>query len=386
MDISLQVLESLKHCPPDTIFLAAVSGGADSMAMLTALCEIPELRLYVLHVEHGLRPAQESQGDADFVRVFCKERGIKCFIKNIPPGKVADLAQRKKIGIEAAARFYRFKALYICAARLTAQVKSNIRILIAHTKDDALELSLMRILRGSGPAGLAIMPSETGDILRPLISVTREEVITYLKTKGIPWREDATNADDIFLRNRIRNRLIPLLNETFPSWKSGITAMAQTQSLTAKFITEEAKTRIKWETQPSEKGDPRLPNSSVAGKPVFFTDADNFFSQPLIIREEAIFLTIDELLTKNSRTVKRAVVRKFCEGVVTAADLGRVRVRRDGEKVIVSCRRKEFFEKGVSLLLNHRVHKIFLNLCVLCGLHSRICISIIYQSLPVKDL
>jgi len=348
------VLAALESCPPGTIFLAAVSGGADSMAMLAALSGLPSLtsQISVFHVEHGIRPAEESRGDAEFVRIFCEERKIKYRVKHIPPGKVAAFAQRKGIGIEAAARYFRHKALSaeavsLSSARLGAAylgeahsraacLRMNTAILIAHTKDDALELSLMRFLRGSGPAGLAAMPQSRGRILRPLLGLTRADVIEYLKAKDIPWREDATNTDEEFLRNRIRNRLIPLLDEAFPSWKTGIAAMAQTQSLAAAFIFSEAGNRIKWDIQ----------KSSIS------TETENFNTQPLIIREEAIFLAIDELLkdVKNARSVKRAVVRQFCSGLVNAADLGPVRITRDAGKITLSRKEKEFFERGVSFI------------------------------------
>ena len=342
----------LKNCPPETFFLAAVSGGADSIAMLTALCAvICKERLCCIHVEHGIRQPEESRGDADFVRSYCKKLGIKCRIVSIPQGKIAFSARRKGTGIEAAARFFRRKALFGEALKLG----ENTRILIAHTKDDLLETALMRVLRGCGPAGLAAMPAEKREnnkeqriILRPLLSVSREDVIGYLKVKGISWREDSTNTDEKLLRNRIRRRLVPLLNETFPSWKTGISNMAETQSFAADFIAAEAKQRIRWEFVDKPLNfHPTLP------VPCFSTDEEFFFTQPLIIREEALFLAIDRLLKgkKNINSIKRSVVRRFCEGKVNAADLGPVIVKREKGKIISSRKQKDFFESGTSLLI-----------------------------------
>ena len=386
-DFESAVTDVLSNCSPDTAFLAAISGGADSMAMLAALNQIfsfnhefAERQFSVLHVEHGIRPSQESCGDAEFVHAFCIKQGIKCSIKHIPQGKVAAFAQRKGIGVEAAARHFRHKALAAEAARLGEKVK----ILIAHTKDDMLETALMRVLRGSGPAGLAAMQSnlrfgansreqriEIDGICRPLLFITRAEVLAYLKAKGLPWREDATNADDVFLRNRIRNRLVPLLDEAFPSWRAGVSAMAETQSLVKDFIAEEARQRIKWVSQEISRRD--LPDHLKLARAVvrreaqrtqrgindfngiylLSTNTDNFFAQPLIVREEAVFLAIDELLKnkKNLRTVKRAVLRRFCQGSITAADLGKVRVKCDGGEIAVSLAKKEYFESGISRLV-----------------------------------
>jgi tRNA(Ile)-lysidine synthase len=317
------------------------------MALLVALLAlrsdgiIGKDALFCLHVEHGLRPAEESRGDAEFVRDFCKANGIKCRIENIPPGKIAALAQRKGIGIEAAARFFRHRALSKEANRLGDKTL----ILLAHTKNDLLETALMRILRGSGSAGLSAMPVKRGRLLRPLLKMTRADVIEYLKTKNISWREDSTNTDEKYLRNRIRRTLIPLLNEAFPSWESGIFSMAETQSLTAAFIANEANTRIKWQKIA------RNANSHAV-----FTEAKNFFAQEQIIREEAVFQAIDELLKnkKNPRPIKRAVVRRFCTGTVNAADLGPVKIKREEKRIILSLAQKEYFEKGISRLLRVR--------------------------------
>jgi len=323
------------------------------MALLTALLAlrdggvIGKDALFCLHVEHGIRPSEESKGDAEFVREFCKSNSIECKVKNIPPGRAAALARKKGIGIEAAARFFRHRAFSKEAGRLGEKTI----ILLAHTKDDLLETALMRVLRGAGSAGLSAMPEKRGRLLRPLLKMTRADVVEYLKAKNISWREDSTNADEKYLRNRIRRALIPLLNDAFPSWKSGVFNMAQTQSLTADFIASEAITRVKW--QEISRND--LKNRADSKFSVF-TDAENFFAQERIIREEAVFLAIDELLKnkKNPRPVKRAVVRRFCAGTVNAADLGPVKIIRDGKKIIVSRVQKEFFESGISRLLRVR--------------------------------
>jgi len=308
------------------------------MAMLAALSSVTDRqRLFCLHVEHGLRAPEESKGDAVFVRDFCEEQGIGCTIVSILPGEIESFARHKGIGIEAAARHFRRKALFEAAAKLGEETL----ILTAHTKDDMLETVLMRFLRGVGPAGLAAMPVRRGQLLRPLLSMSRAEVVQYLNDKNITWREDSTNKEEIFLRNKIRQKLIPLLDGSFPSWKSGVTGIAETQSLAADFLADEAKARITWEI--------------TAGG--VFTEAENFFSQPLIIREEAVFQGVNLLKkTQNTSredasnlrfasqssdkekisTIKRSVVRKFCSGFVNAADLGTIRVSRKKGKILLS--------------------------------------------------
>jgi tRNA(Ile)-lysidine synthase len=185
------------------------------------------------------------------------------------------------------------------------------------------------IIIGAGPAGLSGMPVRNGRFVRPLLETTREEVISYLKDKNIPWREDSTNTEDIFLRNKIRHRLIPVLNEFFPSWKKGIGSMAEIQSLAADFIGSEAENRICWETASSSRSS-------------FTTSESNFFNQSLIIREEAVFQGINLLSaqTVSVRGIKRYVVRDFCLGKMTACDLSLARITRKKGKIILAPAKK----------------------------------------------
>jgi len=343
------VTGAILYCPEGTTYLAAVSGGADSVAMLAALAAVREnnavFDLRCIHVEHGIRAEAESRGDAEFVKSLCKELHIQCKIVSIKPGRIAAVAKERGIGIEAAARLFRHRAWFREAKRLDA------RILVAHTADDALETTLMRIFRGAGPSGLAPMPASRGLIIRPLITLRRSDVIAYLTEKKLPWREDSSNSDIRFLRNHIRHRLIPQLSESFPNWRTTLMAFAETQSLAADFIQSEASARVLW--QPLE-------NSQC---PCLYADAGLFFAQPLIIREEALFQGIDALLSLArvsipSRTVKRKNIRRFSEGAISAADLGPVRIRKNSRQIILSPVPSPWslvpliHEYGFSLLIN----------------------------------
>ena len=369
MQFETDVSAALKDCPQGTVFLVAVSGGADSMALLVSLCAvIPKEKFICIHIEHGLRPAEESMGDAEFVREFCTANGVECRVRHIKPGKIAGTAKRKGIGIEAAARYFRHRALSKEAKRIEglnadgdASSGVNPFILLAHTKDDLLETVLMRVLRGVGPAGLAAMRSVSGRIMRPLLSMNRSDVIDYLKAKNISWREDSTNNDTQFLRNKIRHRLAPLLSESFSSWKKGVAALAQTQSLAAEFIGKEAEQRIKWEFFVKTSRQDAKTQSSQRKKEIEYVSTDEvvFFKQPQIIREEAIFNAINILFSSfaslrgnpTAKSVRRAVVRRFCEGKVNAADLGSVRVKRGNGKITLSKADKKHFERGFSRLI-----------------------------------
>jgi len=329
------------------VCLAAVSGGADSTAMLIALSAIlggdggPSFSLACLHVEHGIRPETESRGDAAFVRELCGNLDIPCRVVSIPPGKIAETARQRGMGIEAAARLFRRRALFQEARRIEAEGSGPVRVLIAHTRDDMLETALMRVLRGAGPEGLAAMPAKRGRILRPLLGLGRADVLAYLAAKNARWREDSTNADTAFLRNRIRRCLVPLLNESFPFWKSGLTAMAETQALAAAFIKGEARQRVRWE------------QGTEGSRPSLATDAGSFFSQSGIIREQALFQGIDHLLSgkKGPVRVRRRALRRFCEGSALAVDLGPLRARQESGRITLSAKKSNCFEYGFLLLI-----------------------------------
>jgi tRNA(Ile)-lysidine synthase len=339
---------SLGNCPGGEVFLAAVSGGADSTAMLAALVAVRPgagFVLHCIHVDHGIRPPEESRGDADFVVELCEKLAVPCRIISIPPGKIADAAKKWGMGMEAAARYYRRRAWNREARRIGASA-----ILVAHTRDDLLETVLMRVLRGSGPAGLAAMPARRGRILRPLLELGRAGVLRYLEEKNISYRTDRTNADNRFFRNAIRNRLVPLLDDLFPRWRGCLQNLAETQRLAADFLAAEAERRIRWEERAGE----------------LRAGAEGFFSRPAILREEALFLGIDRLLagapgfpggeagkagTGNPPRVKRRNLRRFSRGDCAALDLGRCRVRRTHSRVILAVAEPGVRETGFSLLI-----------------------------------
>ncbi len=183
--------------------LVAVSGGADSVALLLALRRLApdlELSLSVLHVDHGLRP--DARADAEFVVALCRAWAV--------PVTVARVTVAPEGSPEAAARAARYAALSREAARVGAQ-----RIAVGHTADDQAETVLMRLLEGAGPRGLAGIPPVRGRVIRPLIEIRRADAVAELEHAGVSWREDASNRDPRFLRARIRHQLIPHLRETY---------------------------------------------------------------------------------------------------------------------------------------------------------------------------
>ncbi len=205
--------------------VVGVSGGADSMALLHAFCSLREtlqLQLFVAHLDHGLRVS--SAEDARFVEDAAKALKVPVTVEHLP---VCELCEKEGWSLEEGARHLRYQFL-----EKTAQKYSASTVAVAHTADDQAETVLMRFLRGSGLAGLGAIPikRELGEVslVRPLLSLWRSEVMEYLKQHRIAYREDESNRDKRFVRNRIRHELIPLLQESFnPKLKESLVQLAQ---------------------------------------------------------------------------------------------------------------------------------------------------------------
>lgn len=197
----------------DLTALVAVSGGADSVALLRGLAEIRQAgpgRLVGAHFNHRLRGA-ESDADERFVAELCRSLGLECEVGRAD----ASLAVAGFDGREAAAREARYAFLQATAERLGARY-----VVTAHTADDQAETILHRIVRGTGLAGLAGMPRSrslgpAATLLRPMLVLRRADVTAYLAELEQPFREDATNADAGYTRNRLRHSLLPLLAEQY---------------------------------------------------------------------------------------------------------------------------------------------------------------------------
>jgi tRNA(Ile)-lysidine synthase len=221
----------------DVTVLVAISGGADSVALLSAMVRSKASgpgRLVAAHFNHRLR-GEGSDGDAQFVARYCESLGVPLELGSaedprVDLGNLAETsdASNPYAGLEESARGARYEFLTATAARLGARY-----VVTAHTADDQAETILQRILRGTGLPGLAGIPfarllSEATTVVRPLLAVTREEVLAYLRALGQGFREDASNADQGFMRNRIRHELLPLLSERYhPAVKNSLLRLGQ---------------------------------------------------------------------------------------------------------------------------------------------------------------
>ncbi|MCR4953422.1 MAG: tRNA lysidine(34) synthetase TilS [Treponema sp.] len=218
---------------------AAVSGGADSVALLFSLAELCKKSgagLFVISVNHFIRPDEETCGDFEFVRNLCErlyeqEFPVQFFPYELERGSVKVLAQEKCYGIEAAARELRYKAFesFINEQKLDA-------LCLAHNQNDNFETILMRFLQGASASSSGGIPRTNGKIIRPLLDISREQIEQYLVAKNESWRTDKSNFDENYLRNKIRRRLIPFLNENFDGWKKALLSGAEKANDDAEVI------------------------------------------------------------------------------------------------------------------------------------------------------
>jgi len=214
--------------PGDRVCVA-ISGGSDSTALLRLLHAanaLPKkalgIGLSAVHINHSLRGA-ESDADQAFVTDLCLALEIPLYLQTVD---TADFAATRKQTIEEAARGLRYEVF----RNLLLEAKAT-HILTAHTLDDQAETVLMKLLRGAWLEGLSaiapILETPPGQILRPLLSLRRETLRDYLRELNQPWREDSSNSDEAFTRNRIRATLMPALRAENPSIDTTLSNLAE---------------------------------------------------------------------------------------------------------------------------------------------------------------
>ncbi|MBI4323361.1 MAG: tRNA lysidine(34) synthetase TilS [Candidatus Omnitrophica bacterium] len=286
--------------------LIGVSGGPDSVALLHLLAGLKDdvrIRLAVVHVDHQLRP--DSQDDAEFVAGLARRFGLPATIVR---RDVRHESEARGLSLEDRARRVRYAAFQEIA---TAQAAT--RLALAHTADDQAETVLMRLLRGAGITGLAGIPMtrSLGDVtpppaasagggfapkaqalraaagggvtvIRPLLGVWRGEVLGYLRQHRLPFRQDATNRDPRFLRNRIRHELLPLLEREYnPQLKLLLNQLAEQCRTDAGFLSEAAQRYWKRVVKPQ--------NGHLA------IHQPRFLSQPKALQRQLIRLAIQQV-------------------------------------------------------------------------------------------
>ena len=299
--------------------LVCVSGGADSMCLLEALLAISPERGFgvsAAHFNHRLR-GEESLRDEIFVREYCDMRGVQYFIGE---GDIRAYAKKHNLGIEEAARKSRYNFFFAQAE----ETGSN-RIATGHTADDNAETMIINFARGAGTAGLSGIPPKRRDIrnpelrvpnahpksevvlIRPMLSVTKDEVMRFAAQRGIPFVDDSTNNLDIYTRNKVRHYVVPVLREINPKFAQTAEASSALLRADEEYISKVAdefiKTHVSHEAMESKKSELLTQRSNPIPYSLF----------PIPLRSQIASVDARQL-AELPFAVSGRVVRKLCHG------------------------------------------------------------------------
>ena len=213
--------------------IVALSGGADSVALLHVLYSLKEqynLKLYAAHLNHQLR-GEEADRDEQFCKILCEKYNIPLYRKSVPVGA---LAAKRKISEELCGREERYRFFEALSGALHAKVAT------AHNADDNAETLLFHLARGSALQGAGGIPPKRGVFIRPLLGCTRAQIERYCDANGLDYVTDSTNLRDDYTRNKIRHQLTPLLRELNPRWEQAAARFCESAAQAADFLDAQA--------------------------------------------------------------------------------------------------------------------------------------------------
>ena len=256
--LRLLLREKFGVCAGERIGVA-VSGGADSVALLHLFVELREVLgivVCVAHFNHKLR-GKASEADEKFVATLAAQHGLEFFVGR---ENIAAKAKRERANLEDAAR----RARYAFFEQLVKEGRVS-RVAVAQTADDQAETVLAHIMRGTGLAGLAGIHPQAGSVFRPLLAIRRAAPRAYLREKQQKWREDASNRDETRTRARIRHKLMPFLEKKFPGpVVEHLCLLAQLAREDNSFLDFAARTRVN-EVARENRAGISVPVSELAG-------------------------------------------------------------------------------------------------------------------------
>ena len=274
--------------------LVAVSGGADSLALLYILNHFSKdmgYELSVAHLNHMARGA-ESDGDAEFVEKQAKKLSLPLFSEKT---NIAEEKPHLKTSFQEAARILRYQFL----ERILTSINGN-KIAVGHTADDQVETVLINFLRGTGLKGLSGMPQKRGCVIRPLLNCYRAELEHFLKEKKLVYRNDSSNKDDKYLRNKIRHNVIPLLRSINNDISANILGLADI-----------AKEEDQWFAKGTHKLYSEITTTDVGQRIITFEMA-SFQIQPLAMRRRLVREAFYRL-SGNLRSISALHIRQVIE-------------------------------------------------------------------------
>ncbi len=215
------------HADKNDMLVVGCSGGVDSMTLLACLLDVhPRERITVAHLDHALR--SDSHDDAEFVRRWCEREGVRCVCERMD---ITERAEKSKQSIEEAGRSARYEFF----ESVRKKYGESAKILTAHHADDAAETVLYRLARGTTIHGLVAIEEST-TLIRPFLDISRSAIESEARSRGLDWREDPTNADTAYARNRIRHEVIPVLNRVHPEATRSIARFSRYAEECSRYI------------------------------------------------------------------------------------------------------------------------------------------------------
>lgn len=284
-----------------------VSGGPDSMALLNILITLKKdnklnYKIVVAHINHGIRT--EAEEETKYVENFCKKNEIECFIKR---EKVEELAKEQKIGTEEAGRKLRYSFFEEVAKKVNAN-----KIATAHTANDNAETILMNLIRGTGTSGLkGIEAKRENKYIRPLIECTRQEIEKYCDQNKLEPKQDKSNNENIYTRNKVRNILLPLIEKEFnPNIVSSLNRMSQIVKEENEYLSKQVE-KIYKEIVIEEY----LGNKLFENENMIILDLKKFNREDIVIKNRLVLYTINRLLgtCQNIEMIHISDIIKLCK-------------------------------------------------------------------------
>ncbi len=310
----------------------AVSGGADSISLLTSLLHVVpnDVSLHVITVNHNLRRKEETESDAQFVQDYCRNMHIACERVDVPRGNIVKKAQEQNVGMEAAAREVRY-ALFFDFVK-----KSALSFLcLAHNKNDQIETVLMRFLQGSGAESLSGIPPRRGVYIRPMLGISRTEIETYLSLQNIPYCIDKTNLETVMYRNCIRNVIMPILDKEVSGWQKSIMTLSEKMRDDESVLHDEALKAFE--------------RACTVKNECATMDYESFCSEPKAIQRRMMFMMFSAIHADNRmpyRLVSDVMAYARQETVLWKEVSRGISVHCDGTNIFVQKNKKIATEKG----------------------------------------
>lgn len=218
--------------------LIAFSGGPDSTALLHILHELSKkpgqfcsLQITAVYINHNMRSREELRKEELHIEKFCTALDIEYYLIRIPRNRITQLAEIRGKGPEEAARYVRYIELEEAVRKYSCDF-----LLTAHTFDDQLETLIMRFFKGSGVSGLIGIQEKSHGVIRPLLDITKNELLDYVTANELEYSIDSTNEKQLYLRNSMRSNMIPVIEELFPGYRKSLHHLSKKMAMTQEFL------------------------------------------------------------------------------------------------------------------------------------------------------